>query len=77
MSKKLKPAAIEQILDLVRQLSDADFNLLMDELDNEDLRREVQKGLDSLERDGGIPADEVFREIRQKQAARKTEDCSN
>lgn len=37
----------------------------------EDLRREVDKGLDELDRREGIPADAVFRELRQRPKRRK------
>jgi len=32
----------------------------------EALRREIQKGIDSLERDGGIPAEQVFAELKER-----------
>ena len=36
----------------------------------EELKREIQKGINSLERGEGIPGDKVFQEIRERAAKR-------
>ena len=57
-------ASTDQIVDEALNLLDRYESEAQSEL--EWLRGEIKLGLDSLETDGGIPADEVYEEIRIK-----------
>lgn len=62
-AKGLPAASDEDVHDSVAALRTPD--------DWEDLRHELQKGLDQLDAGEGIPAERVFAELRQRYNARK------
>ena len=64
-----KFASTDQVMDEALNLLDRYETEAGSEL--EWLRREIKVGLDSLENEGGIPADEVFKEIRRKSENRR------
>lgn len=59
-----------KVLKLVDRLAAGDQEKLLDELKLVWLRRAVDEGEESLRIDGGIPADEVFAELKKRAEAR-------
>jgi len=63
--------SIEEILKLVEQLSPEGQEQLVEEVKLQWLRREVQKGIDSLDRGEGLDGDQVFAELKERYEHRK------
>lgn len=64
-------SASEVVREALRLLAERDR---AKELRVEELRREIQIGLDQLDRGEGIPADELFRELRERVRGRAEDD---
>jgi predicted transcriptional regulator len=68
-SQPINPA-IRQVLKLVDQLSPDEREGLIHELQLQELRREVQKGVDSADRGELIPAEDVLEKLRKRAESR-------
>lgn len=55
-----------QVLKLVNQLPKEEQDELLQQMKLEDLRRELQLGIDQLDRGEGIPGEQVFAELRKQ-----------
>lgn len=69
--KPEEQTSIDQVLKLVEQLSPEVREEVLDRLKLDELRKEIQKGIDSCERGELFPAEQVFAELKQNIAARK------
>jgi len=61
-----KKIPVKQVLKLVDQFSPKEHEQFIREMKLKELRYEIQKGIDSLERGEGIPAEDVLRELRER-----------
>jgi len=68
--------AIEQVLKLVGQLSPEGRHEVLEKLKLDDMRREIQKGIDSADRGELIPADVVLDRLRKRAEQRMKEQKS-
>lgn len=64
--EKPERRSVEEILKLVEQLTPEEQEQLQDEMDRQWLRKALEEGEESYRRDGGIPAEEVFAELRER-----------
>lgn len=62
---------LDQVLKLVDQLTPEEQEQLVEEVKLQWLRRELGKAEESLERGEGIPADQVFAELKERYERRK------
>jgi len=67
---------IEQVLKLVDQLSPEGRDEVLEKLKLDDMRREIQKGIDSADRGELIPADVVLNRLRKRAEQRLKEQKS-
>jgi hypothetical protein len=67
---------IEQVLRLVDQLSPEGRDEVLEKLKLDDMRREIQKGIDSANRGELIPADVVLDRLRKRAEQRLKEQKS-
>lgn len=65
-----KKIPVKQMLKLVDQLSPKEHEEFIREIKLQELRHEIQKGIDSLERGEGIPAEDVLRNLRKRSEQR-------
>jgi hypothetical protein len=65
-----KKIPVKQMLKLVDQLSPKEHEEFVREIKLQELRHEIQKGIDSLERGEGIPAEEVLQKLRKRSEQR-------
>lgn len=65
--------AIEQVLKLVDELSPEGREKVLEKLKLDDMRREIQKGIDSADRGELIPADVVLYRLRKRAEERLKE----
>lgn len=63
--------SFNQVLKLVGTFSQKERAKLRKELQLEELRYEIQKGIDAADRGELIPAEQVFAELKQRIAERK------
>ncbi|HEY9868488.1 MAG TPA: hypothetical protein V6D08_04930 [Candidatus Obscuribacterales bacterium] len=63
----------EQVLQLVEKLSPDERKRLIQQLTIAELGLEVQKGIDAADRGESLPAEQVFAELKQRNAARMKE----
>lgn len=68
-SRKQKPT-VDQVLQLVDQLTDEEREQVMHKLKAEDFRRDIQKGIDAADRGELKDADEVIARLRKKAQSR-------
>lgn len=68
-SRKKKPT-VDQVLQVVNQLSAEEREQLIQELRAEDFRREIQKGVDAADRGELKPAEEVLARLRSRAQSR-------
>jgi predicted transcriptional regulator len=64
---------LESIKKLVYELSPETRRSLIEELTVEEFRRKVRKGFEAADRGELTPADEVFKNLKAKNASRKQE----
>lgn len=65
---KPERVSVEEVLNLVVQLTPEEQEQLVEEMKLHWLRREITKAEDSIEKDGGIPSNEVFRQLQERNA---------
>jgi len=58
-------ASVDKILRLVDQLTPEEHEQVLQEMKLQELRRELQLGIDQLDRGEGIPGEQVFAELRK------------
>ncbi|MGH9549102.1 MAG: hypothetical protein ACRD3W_07005 [Terriglobales bacterium] len=68
-SRKKKPT-VNQVLKLVTQLSAEEREQLINELKDEDFRRDIQKGIEAADRGELTPAEEVLDRLRKRAQSR-------
>ncbi len=64
--KPEEKTTMDQVLKLADQLTPEEQEQLVEQLKLQWLRRALEDGEESLKRNGGIPADEVFAELQQR-----------
>lgn len=67
---------IEQVLKLVEGLSPEGREEVLEKLKVDDMRREIQKGIDSADRSELVPADVVLNRLRKRAEERLREQKS-
>lgn len=65
---KPERVSFEELLRLVDQLSPEEQDHLAEEMKLQRLRRALEEGEESLKQQGGIPAEEVFRLLHERNA---------
>jgi len=65
-----KKIPLKQIIKLADQLSPKEHAEFVREIKLQELRHEIQKGIDSLERGEGIPAEDVLQKLRKRSEQR-------
>jgi hypothetical protein len=63
---KPEKVSFEEVLRLVDLLSPVEQDRLLEEMKLQWLRRALEEGEESLKRHGGLPAEEVFRQLQEK-----------
>ena len=66
----LKRVPIDRMLKLVSQLSPKEQEQLVQEIERQELLREIMIGVEQLKRGEKIPGKQVFQELRERHKAR-------
>ncbi len=69
--RKAESTSLNQVLDLVSKFSQEERARLSQRLQLEELRYEIQKGIDAADRGELLPVEQVFAELKQRIAGRK------
>ncbi|MGH9547923.1 MAG: hypothetical protein ACRD3W_01060 [Terriglobales bacterium] len=64
---------LDQVLKLVDQLTPEEQEQLVEEVKLQWLRRALEEGEESLKQHGGIPAEKVFADLKDRYERRKAE----
>jgi hypothetical protein len=64
--KPEEQATVDQVLKLVENFTPEEQDRLVEEMKLQWLRRELQVGIDELDRGEGIPGEQAFAEVRKQ-----------